>query len=109
MPGGVAAKPVTEHDKFGTKYPRVLPQTCRGASDVYAQTHTHTFLHTQIHQEAAQSSLQTWHAAKNRARGMPGNACTQKHKHTHTCAGPEVLLICRFFLFCLFVHFKELF
>ena len=79
---------------FDTKYPRVLPQSCRGARDVCAHTyslslthkHTHTpiLLHTQMHQEAAQSALQTWHKAKNLTHGAPGNVCTQKHKHTHT-------------------------
>lgn len=33
---------VTEDGNFDTKYPRVLPQSCRGASDVCARTHTHT-------------------------------------------------------------------
>ena len=94
MPGGVAAMPVTEDGNFDTKYPRVLPQSCRGARDVCAHTyslslthkHTHTpiLLHTQMHQEAAQSALQTWHKAKNLTHGAPGNVCTQKHKHTHT-------------------------
>lgn len=89
MPGGVAAMLVTEDGNFDTKYPRVLPQSCRGASDVCQRcvrthTHTHTILHTQMHQEAAQSALQTWRKAKNLTHGAPGNVCTQKHKHTHT-------------------------
>lgn len=91
MPGGVAAMPVTKHGNFDTKYPRVLPQTCRGASDVCARVHSHYFAYADV----SGSPVFTADLAQSQKRthGEPGSAHAQKHKQTHTRVRPEGLLI----------------
>lgn len=87
MPGGVAAMPVTKRGNFGTKYPRVLPQTGRGANNVCAHVHTVFFIFFFAYADASGSPVFSADLARSQS------VAVHIHKHIFTRGGPEGLLM----------------
>lgn len=116
MPGGVAAMPVTKRGNFNTKYPRVLPQTCRGATDVCAHiltppphlTHTRARAHFFAYADASGSSAFTADLAQSQElpHSVPGSKHTQAHSGKFLLI--RSLFSCHYQETCLIPHYFTL-